>query len=253
MYDLVKGVNENEHRLNGLGPPEISPDLVSPFMALTALRGFWPMSSRDENGDVYDLSGQGRTLAEHLEPESNYDNLAPYVGLAFEQTLSRADEAGLDILGTEAHVDSGIRGLTLGGWYYVPSGIPSANLMGKWRTVGVDQRSYFIFEDNFAISSDGTAGGVVQVGLSIPLSTWCFVVGRFTPSTEMAAWVNMVKVTNTVDIPASIFNSTADFQIGTGPSDTDEMRVSCAFLCAAALSDAHVSSLFNQTRAAFRV
>ena len=36
---------------------------VSLYQVLTQLRGFWPMSSVDHNGNVYDLSGQGRVLS----------------------------------------------------------------------------------------------------------------------------------------------------------------------------------------------
>ncbi len=40
-------------------------NVISMNLGYPALRGFWPMSSADENGHVYDVSGQGRTLTWH--------------------------------------------------------------------------------------------------------------------------------------------------------------------------------------------
>lgn len=38
-------------------------DIVSMNLGYPGLRGYWTMSSVDENIDVYDISGQGRTLS----------------------------------------------------------------------------------------------------------------------------------------------------------------------------------------------
>jgi hypothetical protein len=40
-------------------------NIVSMNLGYPALRGYWPMNSADENDDVYDISGQGRTLTHH--------------------------------------------------------------------------------------------------------------------------------------------------------------------------------------------
>ena len=40
--------------------------IVSMNLGYPGLRGYWSMTSVDENGDVYDLSGQGRTVAAAL-------------------------------------------------------------------------------------------------------------------------------------------------------------------------------------------
>ncbi len=37
-------------------------NIVSMNLGYPGLRGYWPMSSVDEDGLVYDLTGQGRTL-----------------------------------------------------------------------------------------------------------------------------------------------------------------------------------------------
>jgi hypothetical protein len=36
--------------------------IISMNLGLPLLRGYWPFSSVDENGDLYDLSGQGRVM-----------------------------------------------------------------------------------------------------------------------------------------------------------------------------------------------
>lgn len=40
-------------------------NIVSMNLGYPGLRGYWPMSSIDENEAVYDLSGQNRTLTDH--------------------------------------------------------------------------------------------------------------------------------------------------------------------------------------------
>lgn len=40
-------------------------NIVSMNLGYPGLRGYWPMTSVDENDDVYDLSGQGRTLTDN--------------------------------------------------------------------------------------------------------------------------------------------------------------------------------------------
>lgn len=218
----------------------------SVFLALPGLRGFWPLSSRDQSGNAYDLSEQGRTLTDEGNPISNYYNLAPYVEFIFEQKLFHDDSPGFDILGTETYIDSSIRGLTMGGWFYSTS--ESENyLMEKFQTSG-NQRSYSLTSSKFVISSDGTAE--TTVSLTMPTSTWCLVIARFTPSTELAAWVSGTKTTNTTSIPASICNSTAEFHIGIITADT--MRASLCFLCAAALSDQIITTLLARTQDLFK-
>lgn len=76
-------------------------ELVSMFLGLPMLRAFWPMTSVDEGGDVYDLSGQGRTLTGNgaLAFGVPAGGLAPSVDfgtLNLNRYLSRADEDGLN-------------------------------------------------------------------------------------------------------------------------------------------------------------
>lgn len=230
----------------------------SAFLALPGLRGFWPMSSFDEAGNARDLSGQGRTLTYNGNPTYNYDSLAPYIEFdGVGDSLSRSDEAGLDITGTEAYVAGAVRGFTTGGWFWLNSFTPLVNaFIAKFTALG--NLSYMLFElagiYRFGISSDGTAQTTVDVA-SPTLGAWHFVVGRFIPSTELAIFDNGVKVTNVAAIPASIFSGNSAFCIGLDLADSSYLdgRASLCFLCATALSDAIVLSLFHQTRAMFGV
>jgi hypothetical protein len=253
-----------ERRLDTLKAPERSSDLISPFLALTGLRGFWPMSAFSSAGAAYDQSGNGRTLTYNGNPVFGYDGLAPYC--AYDGTgdyHTRADEAGLDITGTETYVDAAYRGLTMGGWFN-PAAFTAAavqGLMGKF-SAGVNQRSYILRTDpaggvRFTINNTGAAAGnqTVTSPTAMSINSWYFIVGRFDPGTEIAVFVNGIKETAVAGIHANLFSGASDFDIGGGGGGVDlsTIKASLCFLCAAALSDAHISSLFQQTRGAFGV
>lgn len=236
---------------------------ISLFQMLVGLRGVWPMSSVDNTGAVYDLSGQGRTLSYNGNPIFAFTGLYPSISMdGAGDYLSRADEAGLDITGTESVIWSNQRGLTLGGWFNFNTLAPGATigLIGKWNGTG-NQRSYQMFFDDATnsiyldVSTDGTAVVDCQ-GDVVAVSQWYFLVGRFTPSTELAVFVNGSKQTNTVGIPASIYSGTANFNIGAyanGGSGQLNGFASICFLCASALSDTIIKSLYHFTRPLFGI
>jgi hypothetical protein len=237
----------------------------SQYLALPALRGSWPFSSFDQTGVAYDLSGQGRTLTAVGPPEYNYHNLAPYVDFdGANDYLSRADEAGLDITGLETVVAAGARGLTIGGWFWTDTlayGGTTRGFIGKYLTAG-NQRSYMLaFDDvlnspRFIVSVDGTAT-VSVLGMTMATNAWYCIIGRFIPSTELKIWVNGETATNAVGIPAQIFPSAADLNVGAynngAAANRLDGRASMCFLCAAALSDAIVGQIYQQSRAMFGV
>ena len=238
---------------------------VSAFLLLPGLRGFWPMSSISNAGNAYDLSGQGRTLTYTGNPLYNVVGLAPYIDLdGAGDYLTRADEADLDITGAATVLATDLRGLTMGGWFWIDSLAPGADdaFIGKWNTVG-DQRSYLLnFTDasnsvSFSVSSLGTAVTVVTVtSAAITAAAWHFMVGRFDPSTEINVWVDNVEVVNAVGTPASIYSGTANLNIGAhsnGATGLLDGRASLCFLCAAFLPDAHIKQLWEQTRALYGV
>jgi hypothetical protein len=227
-------------------------DLISPFLALPNLRGFWPMSSVDASS-VYDLSGQGRTLTINgSAPTAIYNDFVNYFDLnGSTQYLTRANEAGLGITGA----------LTCMLWYW-PDTVPSGarGLLSKYDSSAA-QKSYLLFDTNtgthtaaFIISTDGTA--TVSSGSSALLSTgrWYHLAGLFVPSTKVAVFVNGVETANTTSIPATIFNSTASFAIGTNVNGIIlDGRIAPGCLCADDLSVSLIRSNFAQTRGFFDV
>lgn len=232
----------------------------SAFLALPGLRGFWPLSSFNEAGNAYDLSGQGRTMTYNGDPLYNQVGLASY--LAFDGTgdyLSRADEAGLDVIGTESYVASASQGLTMGGWFYFDNAPGSVEgMMAKWDPSLGNHRSYMLRRQAaagnviLAISGNGATSTSVQ-SIAIPATgRWFWAAGRFDPGAEEAIFIDAEKTVNTTAIPASIFNGDSPLWIGRADTDLMTGRIAMCFLCATALDDAIVYALYHQTRGLFR-
>ena len=219
-------------------------------MQLPQLRGYWPMSSVDENGAVYDMSGQGRMLTNTNTVAFGTYNLLPYSDYTPASThyLNRLDEPGLDITGA----------LTMGGWFSLDTVASGANqvLMGKYNTVG-NQRAYQLYlvdaSDQFVfiVSSNGAATTTVTNVPVAVISTWYHIVGRYVPGAELSIFVDGVETLNVAAIPAAIFNSTAKFTIGARDPGTEYLDGKSAqcFLCADDLDDVVIKTIFDQTRA----
>lgn len=257
-----EGLDRRIRNLEALGNGVFIGNTLASYMALPGLVGFWPMSSvQRSTGNAYDLSGQGRTLTYTGNPVFTYYNgLVPYI--IFDGTgdyLSRTDETDLDITGTETIFTSGAAGLTMGGWFWIDTTGTEMAFMGKYTTTG-NQRSYILYKStggtvDAIVSSDGSTS-TITTGSAVTIDTWYFAVVRFIPSTSVDIFVNATKSTNTTSIPASIFNSTAPFQIGAlnaGGADLLSGQASLCFLCANALGDDLISSLFQSSRVLFGV
>lgn len=236
------------------------------FLGLPGLRGYWPMSAFDSSGNAIDQSGNGRTLTYNgggTGPLYNYHaSGGPY--LDFDGTgdyMSRADEAGLDILGTESYVASAVRGLTVGGWFWFDTAGSQMALLGKYNITG-NQRAYVLNKPatdkvTFTVSVDGTATVVVTSTTTLSATAWYFAVGRFIPSTETNVFLQGADdASNTTSIPASIVNSTATFEIGSfnaGGTALLNGRGGMCFACAMALSDTAISNIYQGTRGFYGV
>ena len=231
------------------------------YQNIPGLVGFWPMSSvQRSTGNAYDLSGQNRTLTYNGNPTYNFDGLVPYI--AFDGTgdyLSRADETDLDILGTETIYNSAIRGLTVGGWFWFNDINVSRMLISKRAAAGNAswnmRRAAGSHKIDFRISTDGTAFHVITHSTIISANKWYFCVGRFEPSIGTSTIINADIETNSTATPASIFNSSANLEIGAFFGSTQVMngRATLCFLSANALSDTIITNLFQQTRRLFGV
>lgn len=233
--------------------------LAGAFLSLPGLRGLWLASSFGSSGNVYDLSGQGRTLTYTGNPTFNYSGLVPY--LAFDGTgdyLTRADEAGLDIIGTESYVASAVRGLTLAVWVKF-SALGSQAVVCSKGSGGGSNTSYWIdklgADTARFLVGDGSALQGPSSTVTLGSSAWYFLCGRFTPSSEAALFVDATKYQDTTGIPASLLNTGASFNIGTY-NDSGLLalngQVAAVGLYACAHSDTMVRTLYHQTRALFR-
>lgn len=266
----VQKLTDIGRRLDTQELPEKSSDLISPFLALPPLRAFWPMSAVDyTNPQAKDLGGGGHHLTNNNVATFGYDPnrvLVPCIFLnGTTQYLSRADGGAAnwaDIVGTEAYILATQRGLTLGGWFWTDTFSGLDGFMAKGGAV-IANLSYSMFLRNAApfttLRCEIYSGGVastVDATVTMSASAWHFLAFRYKPSTEIKSWVNSSTATNVVAIPASITDSTGAFEVGrflNNNANALDGRASLCFLCAAALSDAAISSLFQQTRGAFGV
>lgn len=242
-------LNRNVERLRDRQVFRDRGQVYAPFMGLPGARGTWFMTGTGGEGLVPDVNGRGKSLTVNNSAATGvYNNIVPYMNFdGINQYLSRADETPLDITGD----------LTMGGWFWADA-LEQAFLMGKYTTAG-NQRAYMLrLETTGAITavvcSDGTSGGnVAVVGASIGTGSWHFVVMRFTPSTELAIWVDDDKQVNTTSIPASIFNSSEFFNIGSIFVDYLDGRCALAFLASTAFSDELIEHLYQSSLIPFKV
>lgn len=240
-------------------------DLISPFLDLPGLVGFWPMSSiQRSTGNVYDLSGQNRTLTyQGTGTRYNYTGLVPFVSFNGSGYLERADETDLDITGAETIFDQvgGVYrwGLTIGGWFYFPS-VPAATygLFAKFNTTNKN-RSYGLFTNasggvQINCSSLGTTTDMLVASAAITTG-WHLIIGNYTPITSVDITVDGVTVSNATSIASSLYASTASLYVATyaGAAANWTGYASSLFLCANSLSDAIRSNLYQRTRGLFGV
>lgn len=225
-------------------------NVISYYLGLPQLRGFWPMSTVNQLGNPYDLSGQVRTLTNNNTCTFGVYSLQSYTTVnGVNQFHSRADEAGLDITGN----------LTFGAWVRFTNA-PAATecVMSKYTSAG-NQKAYSLSRlaagTIFAlITTDGSTNVTSTTTGTLAANTWAFVAQRFVPKTSLSAMLNTEIATNIVGIPATIFNSNAGLNIGASDAGTANRmtgNIALAFLCAAACSDAQLKALYYLTRPLF--
>lgn len=258
--EAVRRITLLEQNIDRLKTQEATGDVDSFILSLPGLRGYWPMSAIDASGNALDISGNGRTLTYNGNPTYSVDGFVPYIDLdGTGDYLSRADEAGLDILGTESFIASGIRGLTFGGWFKFDNSTPAANefMIGKGRLGFISSTSYFIYRRTsddkvVCLICDGSFTGVGSD--PVTATDWFFCAARFDPSTELAIFIDNDKNTNTTAIPASIQNTSVEFCVGDDTTgDNLPGRASRCFLAAAAWPDSIIDAIFQRSRQEYGV
>lgn len=235
-------------------------EFASQWMDLLALRGLWLMGVQNNAGLIQDMSGTGNPLVYNGNPVLNvYNELVPYEDYDGTGDFhSVADNANLDITGGEGQYAAAIKGLTLGGWFWMDAFAANDGLITKGDAASAAGSAY-----NLDLSATGVkldlfsgAAGVSVASAALNTGQWYFVVGRYTPSTEAAIWTNGTKVVNTTSIPATLNNVAAPLNIANTASGVTRYldgRCAMAFLCAARLSDNLIDQLFARSRPFFQV
>lgn len=226
----------------------VTPEVREPFIDLPGLRGYWPMSAVDFLGNAKDHSAASSDLARSGAPTFGFDGNS-YVQMGVANDFLQGSTSAQSISGTETWIDPAIRGLTVGCWLNLGTLPPTdRGLVTRWYTP--PNRSYALYLVSagvciFGVSSNGTLFQYAQ-SAGIATGQWTFLVGRFTPSTEVAVFVNGVKVTNTTSIPAATFTATATFEVGRTNANNANIvhgKIRDGFLCQTALTDVQIENL----------
>lgn len=222
------------------------------FIELPGLAGYYPMGVRNGVGHAVEHSGTGSNLLQTGTCSTGYD------GNAFVQLGNGTNYLNVvttyGITGLEAWISSSLRGLTVGGWFMLDSlGANSGGLVSKDNAT--PNRGYYLSATTvpdvvFSVSGDGTVR-TFATSAGTTVSEWHFIAGRFTPSSEVAVFVDGDKVVNVTAIPASINISTGNFEVGRmAGSDVyiQHGKARDVFICASALSDDLIETIRNATR-----
>jgi hypothetical protein len=257
MVDLLKA--DFQHLANSAFAWESA---CSAFMALPMLRGLWTMASVDATPQVWDTSGNLRTLTYNGNPTFNAYDLAPYIDLdGAGDFLSRVDAPGFDIIGNETYVATSAaqgqfgKGLTLGGWFWrdveqaqglIGKAVGGAVAYSLTNSAVANQIRFDIFDaGNVQRTVNGVSAGLLQ---------WEFLVGRFEPTFDIiSVFVNGTEVQAAIPGATTIRNTADSFTIGNAAGNMLNGRASLGFLCAGALSDVTLFALYEKTRRMFYV
>lgn len=243
-------------------------DVVSEYMALPALVALWPMNAIKGNSKAThlatDIAGGNDLLAAtdtgQTVVQVSENTTLPYTrfsgGSSAYYSTSSVDD--FEITGTESYVQNPYRGLTMGAWVKLDAGGTGTgrSIMGRWLLAG-NERAYVLQVNSsgtlgFFISNNGANNEGAAHGISA--SEWYLCVGRYdSAATEVSLWVDGVKEDTNSSAGSSIATSTSDFYIGWGNSGTSawDGTISLAFLCASALPDEHIKSIYNISRGLF--
>jgi len=218
------------------------------FVRLPGLLAYFPMGIRRENGIVGDHTGSGLILSQTGVCPTGYDGNS-FLHLGDGVNYLQSSYVAFGLTGLETWITSSMRGLTIGGWFMIDS-TPSLNSGLVSKDGIVTNRGYALWytpggAGGFSVSSNGSAWFSVNSG-SIPTGQWRFIVGRFTPSTELAIFADGDKSVNTTAIPSSNNVPTQTFEIGRYFNDDNRIihgKARDVFVCAAALSDALIEEI----------
>jgi len=219
------------------------------FVRLPGLVGYWPMGMRAA-GSVTDHTGNGFTLTQTGINPVGYDgNSFSHLGNGTNYVSNSSAQLGLS--GLETWISSSIRGLTIGGWFMLDAFNPNSGGLISKDALAPNRGYYLAASSVGAVTMSVSVNGSAQSFVTSPvvtISQWHFLVGRFTPGTEVAVFTDGDKTTNSTAIAASCNASTGGFNIGRFNSN-DTLIQHCksrdVFVCASALSDALIEEIRN--------
>lgn len=145
------------------------------------------------------------------------------------------------------------RALSISTWVKfdsVPTSTNYAVLAGKYTGAG-NQRSYqlYLYGDGnlyFDVSSNGSTASSTPYAWTPTTGVWYHVSATYTPSTSVIIYINGTSVvTNTTSIPASIYDSTAEFHLLGDNTKGGRMTQDEVGIWSRALSSTEVSELYN--------
>lgn len=244
--------------------PQFGMAQINAFISqLPGLVGWWPFSAINGSGALQSQDGFSAQMTATGTPSHGYKtspSLAPfhiYDGASYH---SIASTTRYNISGTEAHVASNAQGLTMGcivNTDTIASTAAGRYAFCKWGSSIANAQYRLILTVTggafqFAVSN-GVNSFVSNSTVSPSASTWYFLAGRYTPSTEVATWVNDSKTTNTTSIPASLNTTAQTLNIGSRSDGTQfwDGRISMAWLCSMALEDYHIFAIYEMLRPVF--
>lgn len=253
--DLQREINDLRARvdyLQALDPNPTLGELYGQFLGLPGLRAFWPLSAYTSANVYADQSGNGKGItAQAGATPAVYNSLIPTVAFNGGATayLTRANEADLQITGA----------VTVGGWFFFTNLTNAAGLLSK--TGGSANNAYWMYAPSGNVPVQfGIGNGAANIHASSAANAtngvWHFAVGRYTPSTELACFLDNQKGTLTAGVYAAINAGVDAFEIGrvfNSATGTINGNGALCFLCAAALSDTLLAYLWQRSRGMFGV
>ena len=233
-------------------PNEAWAKAFSAHMGLPRLVGYWPLNQRNASYEYFDYSGNDKVLTPAGVGLANF-----MYGLQFGIEFYVGGVSGW-MERTDAELNWPGGGWAVGGWFKFDTVVGLHSLISKWNSSG-NQMGYILYVETgapkFLITTDG-ATGYSKTGTTITANSWHHIVGEFYPSTKMSIWVDGVESYRVDAVPATIFGSNADFELGTNDAHTLNYfngQMCHIFVSNSAGIGIFIKTLFQQTRGLFGV
>lgn len=269
LAEMLRAAMKRIDALERLEMGDVMHRAVNAALTMPGVVGVWLGNlDRDvagSNPGVVDVTGTQIGMVKVNSAAIGIDSNRPYLHYmefpGTNEAFSIGSTSNNRITGTEGIMASGLAGLSFAAWAQFDNAASAVEPYISLWYESADLRGYRIHRNasgyiQFDVSSAGTAATVKSATHTTPTGSaeWVFTAGRFTPSTEMAVWRNLEKVTNTSSIPASIFQSSGDFRFGvqSQPGISIDGRVGFPlWLSIAAVPDSEIERFYYATAPIF--